>query len=269
MKKGSSKNGKKKAVSQVPATKQASPAPHPTNKDCAVNANATESKGGLLNLNGKVADKSTAVLEKINKYNEEYLSGLLEDDLLLDDNLRKLMPSRLEALQRELDILEKETFIKRRSELIAAGAGGHFEANDALLASVDAKANQTQSSLGSLRARLTEMHQKLMAKQQTPAQLPLKANPRIQLPSRVKIDEFPAEGEGYDDESDLDGVDDYFDSAFDSDDELVNDLTAGVMYGGGLIDMKQIISAAQKDVGKASTMEGYGRFYFVHQNILI
>lgn len=214
--------------------------------------NMTDVTAGLQSVRSLMGgfDKRLDVLETINRFSEDYLAGLIEDDLLLDERGRQEMPSRLEALQKQLEKLELESFTKQRSDLIARGNGTTYEANDVLVASVNAKASQTEISLSTLKSRLSEMHQKLVAKQQ------LAQDKKISIPSKVKPGEFHAEGDAFDDEldgeEDLEGSDDYFGgSAFDTDDYL-DEVDAGVLHG-GIIDMKQIISAAQKDLDQGSS----------------
>lgn len=265
MKKGSSKSsaaGKKKPAAQTsPKTTMStmaevsSTAVQPSDKGKTVvtaDPNITDITAGIQSVRSLMGgfDKRLDVLETINRFSEEYLAGLIEDDLLLDERVRQEMPSRLEALQKQLEKLELESFTKQRSDLIARGNGTTYEANDALVASVNAKASQTEISLSTLKSRLSEMHQKLVAKQQ------LAQDKKISIPSKVKPGEFHAEGDAFDDEldgeEDLEGSDDYFGgSAFDTDDYL-DEVDAGVLHG-GIIDMKQIISAAQKDLDQGSS----------------
>jgi len=132
--------------------------------------------------------RSYDVLDTINRFSEEYLAGLIDDDVLLDERVRQEMPMRLEALQQQLDKLELESFVRQREEMIAAGQGGAFEANDALMASVNAKASQTEISLGTLKKRLTEMHQKLVSRSApvpTPT-VPTMTTRKFPLPAKVR-----------------------------------------------------------------------------------
>jgi len=210
-------------------------------------------------------DKRLDVLETINKFSEEYLASLIEDDLILDDRVRQEMPSRLEALQNQLDRLELDNFNKQRGELIVSGSGQVYQHNDALVASVNAKANQTEISLSTLKARLGEMHQKLLVKQQQVAKSAADKKAAL-VPPKVKLGEFPAEGDAFDDETDLEGSDDYFGSAFDTDDYL-DDLDAGVLRG-GMLDMKQVIFAAQKDVEQQASGDITAKAEGEVQNVL-
>ena len=182
------------------------------------------------------------VLESISQFSEDYLAGLLEDDLILDARVRQEMPSRLEALQHQLDRLELESFGRLR-----AVAEGEAVAPGTVKAA--------EISLSTLKRRLHEMHQKLQAKQaQQPPALPAKS-----VPARVQPGDFPA-GEAFDEEPEMvleedglardedeDGLlsDDYY--GFDTDDYLEELEAAGVLRAGGL-DMKQVLAAAQKDV---------------------
>ncbi len=191
----------------------------------------------LLVLISCIADKQIGfdVMETINQIEEECLTKLFEDDLI-DERLRQEIPSRLLSLQKQLERLEREKFASRS------------ETNDTLLASINSKANQTEVSLGTLKQRLIEMQQKLAAKQ---ASVEANLGPKKKLPGKVKPGEFPTiEGEAFDDASDEDEIDDYFGSAFDTD-EYLEDLDVGVIRGGGtkgLLDMSQVLSAVQKDI---------------------
>lgn len=186
------------------------------------------------------------VLESISQFSEDYLAGLLEDDLILDARVRQEMPSRLEALQHQLDRLELESFGHLRE---TAAAGSEAAQNTAKAAEI---------SLSTLKRRLHEMHQKLQLKQ--PSTVPVKT-----VPSRVPTGDFPS-GEAFDEEPedlDEDGFirddgllsDDYY--GFDTDDYLEELEAAGVLRAGGL-DMKQVLAAAQKDValGAGPAAEG-------------
>lgn len=162
-----------------------------------------------------------SVLETINRLSEEYLCGLLEDELVMDERIREAIPPRLAELQRQLEKLETEKFLAERSQVLAAGGpdAAKFEANDALLASINAKFNQSRNSYSALQSRLAEMQEQLsLGKLKAAAKAAAAEKLRLRegadkseimgkktkiLPERVRTGEFPTvEGEAFDNEDD-------------------------------------------------------------------